>query len=211
MASAVELPASATAVIELPAAVVTLIVPPPERFKPPAFDVVTASVAKVSVAPVLVPDQWTASPFAVVLLTVAPPAKLMEVPLAAFAISIGSLVLLRVAAPLTVTLPPPAPCRKASPDPPETPSVPKVRVPEELFWKLTPSVPPVTLVLPKLMAAVVVPTSMPCVVEPETVVEPNETVPAMPARLMPCAALDVVVTLEKAEVAANVPVERLSA
>ena len=61
------------------------------------------------------------------------------------------------------------------PLPPETPRVPKVRVPAELFCKETPSVPPVTLVLPKLMLAVVVPMSMPCVVEPETVVEPVET------------------------------------
>src|SRR3989442_180083 len=100
------------------------------------------------------------SPAAVDLVTVAPPAKLIVEPLAAFAISMGSSVLPKLAAPLTVTLPPPAPCRKALPLPLETESVPKLRVPEELFWNETPSVPPEQVVLPKLMAAVVVPTRM---------------------------------------------------
>src|SRR2546425_570727 len=48
--------ATPVAVIELPAPVVTLMVPPPERFMPVPFEVVRASVAKVSVAPVFVPD-----------------------------------------------------------------------------------------------------------------------------------------------------------
>src|SRR5438067_5603448 len=116
-----------------------------------------------------------------------------------------------VAAPVTVTFPPPAPERKAMPEPPETPSVPKVRVPEELFWNEMPSVPPVTEVLPKAMAAVVVPIRMPVVVLPETVVEPNETVPVRPVRLIPWLVLELVATLVKAEVAAKAPVVRSSA
>ena len=104
------------------------------------------------------------------------------------------------------------------PLPPETPRVPKVRVPVELFCKETPSVPPVTLVLPKLMSAVVVPMRMPCVVEPETEVEPkeNELPPApsesaTPERLMPCPLLAVVVTLANPPATESVPVVRLSA
>jgi hypothetical protein len=73
----------ATVVMELPAAFVTLIVPPPVRFMPMAFEVVSASVLKVRVAPVFVPDQWTASPFAVDFVTLVVP-KLNEAPLAAF-------------------------------------------------------------------------------------------------------------------------------
>ena len=71
--------------------------------------------------------------------------------------------------------------------------------------------PPNTDVLPKLMLAALVPTRMPCAVDPETVVLPKATVPPIVARLMPCVPLDVVVTLEKAEVAAKVPFVRLSA
>ena len=83
-------------------------------------------------------------------------------------------MLVSVAAPETVTLPPPTACRKALPEPPETASAPKVRVPPELFWNEMLSVPPVTEVLPKFRSAVVVPMSMPCVVEPETLVVPRE-------------------------------------
>ena len=46
---------------------------------------------------------------------------------------------------------------------------------------------------------------------PETVVEPKATVPATLVRVRPEVLLDVVVTLVKADVAANVPVVRLSA
>lgn len=47
------------------------------------------------------------------------------------------------------------------------------------------SVPPVIVVLPKLMFAVEVPIRMPCEVAPETVVEPNATVPPTPASVIP--------------------------
>src|SRR5205807_8240207 len=63
---------------------VTLTVPPPARLIPVPFEVVTASDSKVSVAPVFVPDHWTPLPPVPVLFTVAPPAKLIRLPLAAF-------------------------------------------------------------------------------------------------------------------------------
>src|SRR5437667_3595075 len=50
------------ALIELPAAVVILTVPPPARFIAVPFEVVSASVANVSVAPVFVPDHWIPLP-----------------------------------------------------------------------------------------------------------------------------------------------------
>jgi len=54
-------------------------------------------------------------------------------------VAVGALIetavpaLLSVAAPVTVTFPPPVPCRNALPLPPDTLSVPNVRVPAELF------------------------------------------------------------------------------
>jgi hypothetical protein len=46
---------------------------------------------------------------------------------------------------------------------------------------------------------------------PDTVVEPKATVPATPVSVNPDVVLDVVVTPTNPEVAANVPVVRLSA
>lgn len=92
-------------------------------------------------------------------------------------------------APGTVTGPPPVPCRKPTPVLPDVVIDAKVRVPAELFCKEIASLPPVTVVAPKLRSAVVVPIRMPCVVLPETLVLPNENAPtpesATPARLMP--------------------------
>src|SRR5436309_303392 len=117
----------------------------------------------------------------------------------------------KVAAPLTVTLPPPPLCTKALPVPPDIESVAKVRVPEVLPLRLTAFPPtPVQEVLPKLILAVEVEVTMHSLLLPETVVEPKATVPATLVRVRPEVLLDVVVTLVKADVAANVPVVRLS-
>src|SRR5262245_41684004 len=119
--------------------------------------------------------------------------------------------LVSVAAPLTVVLPPPAPCRNALPLPPDTDNVPNVRVPAELFCRLTPSVPPVQLVLPNVILAVEPLTKMHCVVLPEIVVEPKEIVPVTEDREIPWAVLLVDVSEVSAEVAAKVPLLRLKA
>ena len=71
------LPAAAIVPVE------TLIVPPPAALIPVPFEVVSASDAKPSVAPVFVPDQLIPAPPVVVLLTIVE-AKLITVPLAAF-------------------------------------------------------------------------------------------------------------------------------
>src|SRR5215468_7083162 len=119
--------------------------------------------------------------------------------------------LVSVATPLTVALPPPAPCRNALPLPPDTDNVPNVRVPAELFCRLTPSVPPVQLVLPKVILAVELLTKIHCVELPEIVVEPREIVPATEAREIPWAVLLEDVSEISAEVAAKVPLLRFKA
>src|SRR5207253_272775 len=117
----------------------------------------------------------------------------------------------KVAAPLTVTLPPPPLCVYALPLPPETLSVPNVRVPPAAPLMLTPFPPPVHEVLPMLMLAAELEMTRHSLLFPDTVVEPKATVPETATKLRPEVLLDVVVTLEKAEVAPNVPVARLSA
>src|SRR5437773_1788343 len=61
------------------------------------------------------------------------------------------------------------------------------------------------------MLAVEVEVTMHSLLLPDTVVEPRANVPATPVRVRPDVVLDVVVTLAKAEVAANVPVARFNA
>src|SRR2546422_360136 len=118
----------------------------------------------------------------------------------------------KLAAPLTVTLPPPPLCENALPLPPETVSVPNVRVPEVFPLSATVFVPlPVHNVLPKSMLAVEELVTRHSLLLPDTVVEPKATVPATPVSVRPDVVLDVVVTLTNPEVAANVPVVRLSA
>ncbi|MGH9941370.1 MAG: hypothetical protein ACRD9R_03305 [Pyrinomonadaceae bacterium] len=56
--------------------------------------------------------------------------------------------LVTVVMPVTLTTPPPAACRKPTPEPPEIERLPNERIPAELFCRETPSVPPETLVLP---------------------------------------------------------------
>src|SRR5947209_271953 len=76
---------------------------------------------------------------------------------------------------------------------------------------LTPFPPPVQDVLPKLMLAAELEMTRHSLLLPDTVVEPKATVPATAVSVRPDVPLDVVVTPLNAEVAANVPVVRLSA
>jgi len=126
-ATALAMIAAAACVVLLivPVPLVTFTVPPIVALKPVPPLVWMLSELKVIVAPA-VPAQLTpvvaaVSEVALVaawkLITFVPVGELTETALP---------LLLNVAAPLTVTLPPPAPCRKALPVPPETPSVPKV-------------------------------------------------------------------------------------
>ena len=118
--------------------------------------------------------------------------------------------LVMVAAPVTFVAPPPPAWRKPAPLAPETESVPKVRVPAGLFWRLMPSVASVQEVLPKLMLAVEPVTRTHCVVGSTTNVPPvTVSEPAIWSRATPCPALDVELMLVK--VAASVPLSRLSA
>src|SRR2546423_3684251 len=150
-------------------------------------------------------------PPAPVWFTVAPPAKLMVLPLAFWMTMVSGAPLDIVAAPLTVTLPPPPLCVYALPLPPETLSVPNVRVPPAAPLMLTPFPPPVHDAFPKLMLAAELEITMHSLLLPDTVVEPNATVPATATKLSPEVLLDVVVTLANAEVAASVPVARFNA
>src|SRR5947209_1472978 len=111
----------------------------------------------------------------------------------------------RVAAPLTVTFPPPPLCTNALPVPAATLSVPKVRVPAVFPLRLTAPLPaPVHEVFPKLTLTVEVVTTMHSAVLPDTVVEPKATVPPTPVIVRPEVALDVEATEPKPLVAANV-------
>ena len=77
-------PACAALPVALIVPVVTLIVPPPEATSPAPFEVVMPSEPKLMVAPVFVPPKLKPAPPAVVLVTVAPVAKLIVCPLPAF-------------------------------------------------------------------------------------------------------------------------------
>ena len=184
-----------------------LTVPPPLATRPAPFAVVTASEEKETVSPVLL-VRLTPVP-ALLLPTVVAAKERLAFELSTLMPTPAGLVM--VVAPVTLTAPPPLACRNPTPLLPEVVMAPKVRVPAELFPRMMASVPPVTEVLPKLMLAVLEPTETPCVAEPETEVEPKATVPATSDSRMPCAALLVVATPLKPEVAAKVPFVRLSA
>lgn len=115
-----------------------------------------------------------------------------------------------IAAPVTLTFPPPFALRNPMPLFPETASVPNERVPEELFCSEIPSVPPEQLVLPKLTFAVEAVIEMHCVVLPARVVPPvTVSEPPIDSSEIPCAALEVVLMFVK--VAASVPLSRFKA
>src|SRR2546422_770086 len=118
--------------------------------------------------------------------------------------------LLKPAAPLIVVLPPPTACRKPMPLLPETESVPKVRVPEALLFRLIPSVPPEQVVLPKSALALEPVIRMHCVVLPEIEVPPVAvSEPVTEPSVMPCAVLESDWIL--VNVAASAPLVRLRA
>ena len=115
-------------------------------------------LAKVTVPTLF--DRLTPIPADAPLFTLVAP-NVTEVPLARASMLIpvppGFVM---VVAPI-VALPPPTECKRPTPLLPLTDSEVNVRVPAELFWRDTPSVPPLTLVMPKFIFAVDVPIKMP--------------------------------------------------
>src|SRR5437773_359566 len=124
--------AACTVLLIVPVALVTLIVPPTVAFNPVPVVVWIVSELKFMFAPE-VPVQLTPLPPALVLVELVAPWKSITFVAPGALTLITSPALSRFAAPVTVTLPPPAPCMKPVEVLPVIVSVPNVRVPAELF------------------------------------------------------------------------------
>src|SRR2546423_11164824 len=123
----------------VPVPLVTFTVPPPAAESPVPALVVIERELKVTVEVALLLARLTPVPPDAVLVALTLPWKFIAVLAAAPCISAALPALDNVAAPVTVTSPPPAPRKQAMPVPPVQESVPKALDLHELFWNETPA------------------------------------------------------------------------